>query len=96
MITVELIDIRKLHLGKASGPDELSGEHLIHAHPLLVIHICLLFRGIAMHGYVPSEFGRGIIVPLLKDKLGNVNDLNNYRGITLIPIISKLFELALL
>ena len=45
---------------------------------------------------MPGEFGAGIIVPLLKDKLGNVNDVNNYRGITLIPVISKLFELVLL
>ena len=85
-----------LKLGKASGPDELSAEHLIHSHPSLVIHICLLFRGIATHGYVPNDFGAGIIIPLLKDKLGDVNDVGNYRGITLIPIFSKLFELVLL
>ena len=41
-------------------------------------------------------FGEGIIVPLLKDKLGDVNDVNNYRGITLIPVISKLFELVII
>src|SRR5437899_8105945 len=50
----------------------------------------------ALHGYVPHDFGSGIIIPLLKDKLGNVNDLGNYRCITLIPVISKLFELVLL
>src|SRR5207244_10352969 len=40
----------------------------------------------------PIDFGKGIIVPLLKDKLGDANDLNNYRGIALVPVISKLFE----
>jgi len=98
LISVEQIDrgIRNLKLGKANGPDELSAEHLLHAHPSLVIHLCLLFRGIAVHGYVPDAFGDGIIIPLLKDKLGNANDLGNYRGITLIPVVSKLFELVLL
>ena len=98
VITVELVDkcIRKLHTGKASGPDELSAEHLLNAHPSLVVHICLLFRGIAFHGYVPNDFGKGIVIPLLKDKLGNINDLSNYRGITLIPVISKLLELVIL
>ena len=45
IVSVELIDkcIRKLKLGKASGPDELSAEHLVHAHPSLVIHLCLPF-----------------------------------------------------
>jgi hypothetical protein len=88
--------MHNLKLGKASGPDELSAEHLLHSHPSLVIHLCLLFRGIATHGYVPKDFGAGIIIPLLKDKLGDVNNVGNYRGITLIPIISKLFELVLL
>ena len=36
------------------------------------------------------------MVPLLKDKTGDVSSLDNYRGITLIPTISKVFELALL
>ena len=96
--TVELIDsyIRKLKLDKVSGPEGLSAEHLLNAHPSLVMHVCLLFRGMAVHGYVSDNFGSGIIIPLLKDKLGDANDLGNYRGITLIPVISKLFELTLL
>jgi hypothetical protein len=89
--SVELIDscIRKLKVGKAAGPDELSAEHLLNAHPSIVSHLCVLFRDMAMHCTVPDNFGAGIIVPLLKDKLGNVNDTGNYRGITLIPVISK-------
>ena len=46
----------------------------------------------ANHSYIPTDFGKGSIVPLLKDKFGDFNDVNNYRGITLVPIISKLFE----
>ena len=96
-ITVQLIDqcIRKLKLGKANGHDGLSAENLVNAHPLLVVNLSLLFRSMAYHGYVPHNFGQGTIVPLLKDKLGDVNDVNNYRGITLIPVISKLFELVI-
>lgn len=96
--SVELIDkcIRKLKLGRASGPDELCAEHLLYAHPVVSVHLSMLFRDMAIHYFVPDEFGKGIIIPLLKDKLGNANDLNNYRGITLVPIISKLFELVML
>ena len=39
--------------------------------------------------------GVRIIIPLIKDKSGNCNNVNNYRGITLSSIISKLFELCL-
>ena len=98
MVNVELIDkcIRSLKLGKACGPDELSAEHLVHAHPSLVIHIYFLFRFMISHGFVPDMFAIGLIVPLVKDKIRNINNVSNYRGITLIAVIFKLFEGVLL
>lgn len=71
-------------------------EHLKYAHPILVTQLTHLFKCIALHGYVPDRFGEGIIVPIVKDKAGNQNDVNNYRGITLTSVISKLFELIIL
>jgi len=44
---------------------------------------------------VPSAFGTGVIVPLVKDRNGPHDKLSNYRGITLSPVISKLFEVCL-
>ena len=41
---------------------------------------------------MPDNICLGISVQLLKDKTGNVNDVNNYRAITLIPVISKVLE----
>ena len=55
-----------------------------------------LFRSMILHGFVPDDFGCGLIVPSLIDKTCNVSSLNNYRGITLIQTISKVFELTLL
>ena len=88
--------IRRLKLGKACGPDELSAEHIVNAHPILVMHLCALFRVLFTSGFVPDGFGIGTVIPLLKDKTGDVNSLDNYRGITLIPVIAKLFELVIL
>ena len=52
------------------------------------------------HSYVPADFGLGIIVPLIKDKSGDIENVGNYQGITLIitliPVIFKLFEGVLL
>ena len=45
---------------------------------------------------MPNQFGRGIIIPLVKDKHGNLADSNNYRAITISPLISKIFENCLL
>jgi len=49
-----------------------------------------------IHGTVPNIFSSGVIVPVIKDKHGDSTDINNYRGITLSPSISKLFEKCLL
>ena len=89
MLNVELIDkcIRSLKLGKACGPDELSAENLVHAHPSLVIHICFLFRAMIMHGFVPDKFGADLIVPLVKDKTG---DTNNVFQTTVVLLLSWL------
>jgi len=85
-----------LKLGKASGPDDIMVEHLLYAHPSLVYHLCILFRSIATPSYVPKEFGHGIIVPLVKNKTGDLRKTDNYRGITLTLIISKLLECVIL
>ena len=48
------------------------------------------------HHYVPNFFGLGIIIPLVKDMCGDLTSLNYFRGITLSPTMSKLFEMCLL
>ena len=55
-----------------------------------------LFNLIMQHGYVPKHFGSGVVVPILKDRLGDVCSLDNYRAITISNIISKVFESCLL
>ena len=41
---------------------------------------------------MPDQFGHSISIPLLKDKSGIVNDMDNYRAIMLLPVISKVFD----
>ena len=55
--------------------------------------LCILM---VRHEHVPSGFSKGIIVPLVKDKSGDVCSSSNYRPITLVPIISKVFEMFIL
>ena len=81
---------------KAVYLDSISSEHLIFGGPQLVVHLALLFNSMIYHSFVPSDFCNGVIIPLLKSKHGDATDINMYRGITLSPAISKLFESALL
>jgi len=97
-----LLDVETVHTcllkmskDKAPGADGIVTEHLLNAHPIISVQLCVLFNIMLKHGTVPSLFSSGVIIPVLKDKNGNDADINNYRGITLSPCISKLFEMCL-
>jgi hypothetical protein len=85
-----------MKLNKASGIDGIEVEHLMYAHPIVCTLLCNLFNCMLQCGRVPYDFHFGVIVPLVKDQCGDVSDVNNYRGITLSPTISKLFEMCLI
>jgi len=88
--------LTRLKGGKAAGVDNIVKEHLTYSYPALIVHLKLLFNIMAVHGFVPDGFGIGIIIPIVKDNIGDIMDANNYTGITLCPVISKLFEYCIL
>ena len=53
-----------------------------------------MFIRLFANGEYPESLGEGIIVPIFKS--GNPNDIQNYRGITLINIFGKLYSQVLL
>ena len=86
----------QLKRGKAAGADGLTVEHIIHAHPILLVLLTLLFNMLYVYGIVPDAFSVGIAIPLVKKMDGDKTKSDNYRCITLSPAISKLFEMVLL
>ena len=85
----------KLKPGKASG-SLIKAEHILYGSPKLTIHLQLLFNSMIIHGYVPCDFLRGVITPIVKDAEGDVSSTDNYRGITLSNIFAYLFDHAIL
>ena len=81
-----LLAVQRLKNGKAAGPDGIIGEILKHAMDFLVKFFNVLFD----RGRYPNSWTESIIVPLFKK--GNQNDPNNYRGISLCDISSKLYS----
>ena len=82
---------------KAAGFDRLTIEHIKYAHPSLVIILSTLFNIILLCGLVPDDFGVGVTTPIPKFK-GNKKSVSSedFRGITISPVISKIFEYCLL
>ena len=90
--------IKNAKLGKAAGVDELMIEHLLYAHPILICMLKKLFNIMLQVGYVPDAFGCGLIIPIPKNSNAGSNfaKIQDFRGITISPILSRIFEQCIL
>lgn len=81
--------IKELKNGKSSGPDRLINEFLTNGMDILVPYLHTLFNTIFNKGYFPNAWSIGEIIPI--HKKGNKLNVENYRGITLLSVLGKLF-----
>ena len=47
------------------------------------------------HGYLPDNFMKFVIVAIIKNKIGNTSNKDNYRLVVIVTAASKLFEIVL-
>ena len=80
--------ISKLKSGKSPGVDKIISELLENLNDETLNVILNIFNKILDAKEFPEEWAVGIIVSLFKG--GESDDLNNYRGITLLSILGKL------
>jgi len=91
-------NILTLKRGKAPGIDGLMAEHLQYCHPILSVILSKLFQLIMLTQHVHSGFKLSYIVPIpkVKDTLSTAIKCDNFRGIAINPILSKVFEHCIL
>jgi hypothetical protein len=82
--------IRKLKNGKSAGPDGLIGEFFKHSSESVISFLVNVFNYLFDNGIYPEHWSETIILPLFKK--GDVNNANNYRGISLCNVSSKLYS----
>ena len=85
--------IRKLKTGKAHGTDGILAEMLKVAGETAVQFLTKLFNVLFDQGVYPEEWSKAIIVPIFKKGKENITD--NYRGISLLSLISKCYTSVL-
>jgi len=66
MLKMLIVSFSLLKCGKAACTDGVSAEHLKFSHPSIVSHLKNMFNLIILHGFVPDDFGSGIILPIIK------------------------------
>lgn len=84
--------IETLKLNKATGPDGIELEYLVHEGQPLVPALTLLFNTIMLSSHVPHVFRNGLVIPIPKSSTEDLSNPNNYRGITVLSNISKVLE----
>ena len=81
--------IKKLKNNKATGPDLVMAEMLKSSVRLLIPYLVCLFNIIFSTGKFPDSWSKSIIVPI--HKKGCLTNPDNFRGISLTSIFSKVF-----
>ena len=74
-----------------SGHDKLSITVLIKCADILCIPLSMLFNMCVLQGVYPNILKRSNVTPIFKQK-GTKDVVDNYRGISIEPVISKLFQ----
>ena len=48
------------------------------------------------HGYMPDKLMQSVIIPIVKNKKGDITNMDNYRPIAITTVLSKILELIIL
>ena len=87
--------VHRLNKGKAPGFDSITAEHLQHAGRNIIVLLTEIFNRAIELEYIPSNLKVGTQIPLYKGKNSCTLDQNNYRGITLLTSLNKVFEILI-
>ena len=84
--------IKLLKSGKNDGFDGLTSDYLLNASPLLYEYLSFLFTCMLHHSFSPSTFCISTMIPIPKGFNKDLSKSQNYRGIALSSLFSKIFD----
>jgi hypothetical protein len=92
LVTIEDISkcFRQLNTKNSTGYDHISTRLLKSMESILAPVLCLIVNQSILNGIFPEKLKIAKIIPLYKKD--DPSSLNNYRPISLLPSISKIFE----
>ena len=85
--------LRKLRVGKAAGEDEVAPEYVKYGGTEFIKVLTKLLQECWKQGKIPQRWRKTIVIPI--HKKGNSNDCDNYRAISLSPVVLKVYTRVL-
>ena len=98
-LSVEDIDdaILKLKENKSADPNLLVAEHVIYSDCILLKKwLCNFYNTIFDNQSTHSILSTSVLHPLVKSSKKSMRNFGNYRGISIIPVLTKLLEYIIL
>jgi len=86
--------IEGFNLETSPGVDNIPWKFYLENIDILVPHFVTLFNLVLKTNVMPNDWKCALVTPLYKSK-GSKQDCNNYRGISVLSPIAKLFEIVL-
>ena len=81
--------VQTLKNGKAPGTDQITAEAIKAGGDILLHRLHVLLQAIWRTEQIPTVWKKAIVIPI--HKKGDSRDCKNYRGISLLSIVGKIF-----
>ena len=97
-ITTEKVQeaLHRLKSNKADPVFTFNSDCLKNSPRILCEYLSLIFRQFLLHGHISTILMISTLVPLVKDKLGDITASDNYRSIAISSLILKVFDYVIL
>ena len=84
--------LEKIKPNKSDPTWDFSSDFLKQGPDTLLKHLEIMIKSFLIHGHVSSSLLLATLVPIIKDKLGDLCSSKNYRSIALSSVILKLID----
>ena len=86
--------VAELPKNKAPGYNGLVPEHFQFASSISNVLLAIVLQSFLKHGFLPDRFMITMIVPILKNKYGDMTFKNNYGPLAIAAVMSTILEIC--
>lgn len=88
--------IKRLKIEKSDANHELFSDHLIYSTDTFKTCLAQMYTSMLIHGHIPEPLTEATVTSIPKDTNASLCNADNYRGISLLSSICKVFDIILL